>query len=118
MSKHVMHDDKRWRVARTTEIDDAPGYVLERRQPFTGKTETVYARVADCQSDQHERVRTIRDEDAVLRYNVTRGIVTLSAPRSRAKIQCTLGGLLAMALRQRAINLKRDRDFKRRTRSR
>ena len=54
----------------------------------------------------------------MLRFNVRRKTVTLSIPRGRAKIVTTLGGLLAMALRQQAMNRAREKAHTKRLRRR
>lgn len=117
MSKYVQHDGFRWRVAGEHLLDDDPAYELVRRTPRSPSPfARCYARVSDCQPDAHEPVRVLRDSEAVLRFNVKRKTVTLSEPRSRRKIVTSLGGILAMALRQQAQNRKRDKEFNRRTR--
>ena len=117
MTTYVRLNETRWRVVAATDIDGEPGYELMRRIPGQ-VARVIVARETDCQPDIHEAVRTLRDEDAVLRFNVRRKTVTLSIPRGRAKIVTTLGGLLAMALRQQAMNRAREKAHTKRLRRR
>ena len=117
MTTYVRHDEARWRVAKAVDIDGEPGYELVRRVPGRG-AQVIIARESECAPDTHEPIRVLRDDEAVLRFNVVRKTVTLAWPRGRTKIATTLGGILAMALRQQAMNKKRDKAFAKRTRGR
>jgi len=115
MSTYIQHDGARWRVVGFVDIDGEPGYELARRVPKpVHRVINVIARESDCTPDTHEPIRVLRDEGAILRFNVKRQTVALSWPHGRTKIVTTLSGLLAMALRQQAVNKARERAFKKR----
>ncbi len=125
--KFVTHDGVRWRVVRDIRIDDEPGYELARsvmiRTYGEGDQMTcrprilrIIARVLDCQPDQHEPKRVIKDDKVTLIYNVIRKTVLLRERGLKKHYTTTLSGLLAMCTRQEALNKARDKAFKRRTR--
>ena len=115
MSRYVQHDGVRWGVCGDTDIDGEPAYWLQRRVP--GRSiQRLFARVADCQPDAHEPIRTLKDAKGILRYNVRTGVVTIKERGRRKGYVTTLGGILRALAWQNAANVARDRAHRKRLR--
>lgn len=121
---YVLHDGYRWKMLGSTDVDGEPAYDLARQVPGGRGKRTLLARVRDCQPWQRPAgTRTIRGEKphrkgrpVVFEYDQQTGVITLRLKRARAGFTTTLEGLYDMCARQQAANLKRDREFTRRTR--
>lgn len=121
MTKWVKHDEVKWRVTGEHQLDDLPAYTLLRLTPVRVGTEIigwkqrkVVAYQRDCEPVTSERKRRFRDAGGVIEFDA-RGNITLREAGRRKRYTTTISGLLSICARQEALNKKRDRDFKRRT---
>jgi hypothetical protein len=129
-SKYVIMDEARWRVVGEVDIDGEPGYELARRMlnrkrvevggkiVLRQRTETVVARQSECLPDNHEPVRTWRNEQAVVRYYPRTGVVTIGEPHTKPSHSTTLRGLLLLCAHKVAHDIAVERAHRRRNRGR
>jgi hypothetical protein len=114
-----MHDDRRWQIAGETDIDGEPAYWLQRRTPKRPEPfARCFARVVDCQPDQHEPRRVFKDEVGSLIFYPRRGVIEVRIRHSRRPYVTSIPGIITMCARAEASRKALDRQFKRRTRKR
>lgn len=92
--RFVMHDDLRWRVVATTDIDGEPGYQLHRGISY------LFARVSDCKACEVQIkpiVRRFKGDDHVLEYNGR--TMTIRKCRSSKRWPVSLAGIYSAAVK-------------------
>jgi hypothetical protein len=115
MARYVMHDDRRWKIAATCTIDDEPAYALVRRTPRRPEPfARCFARVSDCQPDQHEPRRVFKDEIGSLAFYPRRGVIEVREKHARKPYVTSVAGIITMCARAEANRKALDQQFKRR----
>lgn len=110
---YVKHDDLLWRVVSDTQLDGRAAYFLERRIPIHegGKVrgfrkDEIVAFVNECEAHDRPRKspqRTLRDEKAVLVFDVATKVVKLRRVGERRTLNTTLDGLYRALCWQAAL---------------
>jgi hypothetical protein len=126
--RYVLHDERRWMVARETVLDDAPAYELRRNvtRPGGTKVREIVARVSECQPwvrpAGHRVIRGLaphRGRVIIMDVRQERGatLVAFRQKGKRTRYELTLEGLFDLAVQSAANVARREKQWKREQRA-